>query len=77
MKIPDHLVFVSDPKKDPHRNRMRCEHCGASDPLPHPIALRQFELITKDFIKRHRRCPPSSNQKSKIQNQQSSIPSPG
>lgn len=59
--IPNHLVFTT---KDSFRPRMKCEHCGAAAPLPVPLQLRQFELLTKDFVKTHRKCRPSSSSSS-------------
>lgn len=50
--IPHHLVLVPQT----HRNRMRCDHCGTTAPLPQPLSLSQFDLLTKDFIRKHRHC---------------------
>lgn len=55
MSKTDHLVFLTG---DALKPRMKCEHCGATEPMSTPLTCRQFDLLTKDFIKRHRKCPP-------------------
>jgi hypothetical protein len=64
----DHLVFLSS---DNLRPRMHCQHCGATEPLSLPLTCRQFDLLCRDFRKRHTHCPPPreiSNLKSQISN---------
>jgi hypothetical protein len=53
----EHLVFTG---KNPIRPAMECLHCGTRSTLTLPISCHQFSLLTKDFIKRHRRCPPKA-----------------
>lgn len=52
----DHIVFDIT-GKDPRSKHFLCLHCGHRDPLSMPISITQFSLLTRDFIKKHRRCP--------------------
>lgn len=37
----------------------RCDHCGATEPVPMPLRLEVYVLWAKFFERQHKRCEPS------------------
>lgn len=50
----DHIVLEA--KSSSQKKSFLCRHCGRRDPLSLPVTLHQFQILSSDFIKRHRHC---------------------
>ncbi|MBS1684745.1 MAG: hypothetical protein JSS76_08325 [Bacteroidetes bacterium] len=42
-------------------DKLKCFHCGGTEPLPAPLTLTEYERASRSFTNVHRICKPSKN----------------